>query len=1412
MEIQIQVFTYATTPSLVGSDVLTGILSRTVGEDVGNYAIGSTLANTNYNITFVSADLTITQKAITITADAKTKVYGDSDPIFTYATTPSLVGSDVLTGILSRTVGEDVGNYAIGSTLANTNYNITFVSADLTITQKAITITADAKTKVYGDSDPIFTYATTPSLVGSDVLTGILSRTVGEDVGNYAIGSTLANANYNITFVSADLTITQKAITITADAKTKVYGDSDPIFTYATTPSLVGSDVLTGILSRTVGEDVGNYAIGSTLANTNYNITFVSADLTITQKAITITADAKTKVYGDSDPSLTYTATPSLVGSDVLTGSLSRTVGEDVGNYAIGSTLANTNYNITFVSADLTITQKAITITADAKTKVYGDSDPIFTYATTPSLVGSDVLTGILSRTVGEDVGNYAIGSTLANTNYNITFVSADLTITQKAITITADAKTKVYGDSDPIFTYAAAPSLVGSDVLTGILSRTVGEDVGNYAIGSTLANTNYNITFVSADLTITQKAITITADAKTKVYGDSDPIFTYATTPSLVGSDVLTGILSRTVGEDVGNYAIGSTLANTNYNITFVSADLTITQKAITITADAKTKVYGDSDPIFTYATTPSLVGSDILTGILSRTVGEDVGNYAIGSTLANTNYNITFVSADLTITQKAITITADAKTKVYGDSDPIFTYATTPSLVGSDVLTGILSRTVGEDVGNYAIGSTLANTNYNITFVSADLTITQKAITITADAKTKVYGDADPSLTYTATPSLVGSDVLTGILSRTVGEDVGNYAIGSTLANTNYNITFVSADLTITQKAITITADAKTKVYGDSDPSLTYTVAPSLVGSDVLTGILSRTVGEDVGNYAIGSTLANTNYNITFVSADLTITQKAITITADAKTKVYGDSDPSLTYTATPSLVGSDVLTGILSRTVGEDVGNYAIGSTLANTNYNITFVSADLTITQKAITITADAKTKVYGDSDPIFTYATTPSLVGSDILTGILSRTVGEDVGNYAIGSTLANTNYNITFVSADLTITQKAITITADAKTKVYGDADPSLTYTVAPSLVGSDVLTGILSRTVGEDVGNYAIGSTLANTNYNITFVSADLTITQKAITITADAKTKVYGDSDPSLTYTVAPSLVGSDVLTGILSRTVGEDVGNYAIGSTLANTNYNITFVSADLTITQKAITITADAKTKVYGDSDPIFTYATTPSLVGSDILTGILSRTVGEDVGNYAIGSTLANTNYNITFVSADLTITQASQTIMFGPLSHTTSDVFNLSATASSGLTVTYISSDTSIATISGDVITILSAGSVTITASQAGDINFSAAADVSQFLNITTLNISEGVFNTRKVFMYPNPSKNNIKISLGIEQAEVTIFDINGKQIKAYNNYNSDNEIDISKLKIGVYLIRIKNENTVVTKRFVKIK
>jgi hypothetical protein len=115
-----------------------------------------------------------------------------------------------------------------------------------------------------------------------------------------------------------------------------------------------------------------------------------------------------------------------------------------------------------------------------------------------------------------------------------------------------------------------------------------------------------------------------------------------------------------------------------------------------------------------------------------------------------------------------------------------------------------------------------------------------------------------------------------------------------------------------------------------------------------------------------------------------------------------------------------------------------------------------------------------------------------------LSGALTRAAGANVGTYTIdASALNNTNYTITRVNGALTITPRPITVTADAKSKIYGDADPTLTWAVTSgSLLDGDTLFGALVRVAGESVGTYAILTAgLNNANYLITGIDAELTI-----------------------------------------------------------------------------------------------------------------------------------------------------------------------------------------------------------------------------------------------------------------------------------------------------------------------------
>ena len=103
------------------------------------------------------------------------------------------------------------------------------------------------------------------------------------------------------------------------------------------------------------------------------------------------------------------------------------------------------------------------------------------------------------------------------------------------------------------------------------------------------------------------------------------------------------------------------------------------------------------------------------------------------------------------------------------------------------------------------------------------------------------------------------------------------------------------------------------------------------------------------------------------------------------------------------------------------------------------------------------------------------------------------------------------------------------------------------------------------------------------------------------------------------------------------------------------------------------------------------------------------------------------SQAGNATYNAAAnVSRSFSVAKASQTITFGAISAKTFGVlpFSVTATASSGLPVTFSSLTTTVCTISAIIVTINAAGTCTIRASQAGNANYAAAPTVSQSFTV----------------------------------------------------------------------------------------
>ena len=394
-------------------------------------------------------------------------------------------------------------------------------------------------------------------------------------------------------------------------------------------------------------------------------------------------------------------------------------------------------------------------------------------------------------------------------------------------------------------------------------------------------------------------------------------------------------------------------------------------------------------------------------------------------------------------------------------------------------------------------------------------------------------------------------------------------------------------------------------------------------------------------------------------------------LTVTADDIIRLYGNDLPALTATITGFQPGDSIadLLGAPGLATAADstsnVGLYeitaALGTLVSEQGYQFDFAPGTLTVSPRPITVTADDLSRFYGNANPPLTFTVGGlGLVNGDEITGALATTADATtgVGNVAItqGTIGASNNYDLTFVEGVLTITPRPITVTADNLSRIYGNANPALTFTVGGlGLVNGDQLTGALATTADQttSVGNVAItqGSVGASGNYALTFVNGALTITPRPITVTADNLSRIYGDANPALTFTVGGlGLVNGDQITGTPTTTANSatGVGSYAItqGTLAPSSNYSLTFVNGTLAITPRPITITADDLVKLLGQADPALTFAVGGAgLVNGDTFSGRLARDEGEMLGSFAIqrGSLDAGPNYTATFVPGTLTI-------------------------------------------------------------------------------------------------------------------------------------------------------------------------
>ena len=469
-----------------------------------------------------------------------------------------------------------------------------------------------------------------------------------------------------------------------------------------------------------------------------------------------------------------------------------------------------------------------------------------------------------------------------------------------------------------------------------------------------------------------------------------------------------------------------------------------------------------------------------------------KNAGDYWVKATLAaDSNHDsATSVAKKFTISQKALTdsmITLGTQKTYNGTEQGVAISSVkdgSASLIATQDYT-VFSGNKATDVGNNTL---VIKGKGNYTGEArATWSLVAKDVTITPDAKSKTYGEADPKLTYTTS---IDSDttlkgkfndaVGTTKLGRVAGEDVGSYAIklGTLMAGNNFKLTLATTPvyLAINPAKPVITAttprqlvknDVEVDITGwasfnntDSGAKLTYALDGTPTGI-TLTGNMLKAADDasTVSTFNIKVTAtATTNFTAptekVIVVNVVTKSDAGVSITTPPTSKTYGDANFSLAATKTapdggtwswnssnPAILeiisGADTATPTIKVKKADTAGATLTVTYTSDTHYGS--ASAAITVAQKEVTISGiTAANKEYDGSTTATPTGTAVinGKVGSDDVTVTAGTATFADK-NVGTGKTVTFTGYSLSGADAgNYNLKAQPASVTANITAKV----------------------------------------------------------------------------------------------------------------------------------------------------------------------------------------------------------------------------------------------------------------------------------------------------------------------------------------------------------------------------------------
>ena len=770
------------------------------------------------------------------------------------------------------------------------------------------------------------------------------------------------------------------------------------------------------------------------------------------------------------------------------------------------------------------------------------------------------------------------------------------------------------------------------------------------------------------------------------------------------------------------------------------------------------------------------------------------------IGGEVRGTFYTSAIATQIITVNgpTQLITFTtpADGSTVNFGD-DPVVLSATTDAVglyvsfaITTTPATGVATLTdngTGDGMGlitlDGAAGTIEITASQDGNAIYEEATAVMHTITVTTNPaqvikfNSAATGTVGSTITLAATATS-GLPVTFAIESQAPTSGTGDVA---TLDGDGVTLTLATPG-TVTITATQAGGEVGGTTYAASTATQTITVIPTppaSVTAQVIafTSVATGVVGETIPLMAT----ATSGLDVTFIIASETPTtarDDVAELTADNMLRLISP--------------GTVVIT---ARQGGGEAGGITYAP--ATAIQTITIIPTPPAGATTQIIAFSSAATGVVGETIPLMAMATS----GLDVTFIIASETpttAGEDVAELTADNMLRLINPGRVVITASQ--------LGGEAGGITYAAATAIQTITIIPTppagateqvIAFSSVATGVVNETI-------SLMAT-ATSGLDVTFIIASETPTiagEDVAELTAGNMLRLISPGRVVITATQLGGEVGGvtyAAATAIQTITV-------ILTPPAGTTEQTIAFSSADTGVINETISLMAAATsgldvTFIIASETPTTAGDNVAELpVGSNMLRLIRPGTVV--ITARQAGGESGGTTYAAATAVQTITVSKQAQTITFstpsGDESGTVGNTINLAAmTNAPGLFVSFsIDPATGVATLTDDgdgtgSLLLDDVGTLTVTASQAGNADFAAATPVMRTITVSpvVLGIEE---DTDDFVLYPNPTSGKLFFSERVEQFR--LYSVEGRVLETQENVRL---ADLTALPSGLYFVEV---------------